>query len=132
MPVPFLSMMKVTFSLRISMTVLCRLLSRILCSMPGLMKFRGLFSHGSDILDLQAIPVGAEIEGIGADDLEELSEDENEYYKLGAEDEEFKDYKNLGLKLDHANRSSTVSHFFRHMCGCLMYVQQCHKLGNIM
>ena len=76
--------------------------------------------------------MGAEIEGIGADDLEELSEDENEYYKLGAEDEEFKDYKNLGLKLDHANRSSTVSHFLRHMCSYLMYVQQCHKLGNIM
>ena len=53
---------------------------------------------------MQSIPVGAEIEGIGADDLEELSEDENEYYKLGAEGEEFKDYKTLGLKLDHANR----------------------------
>ena len=53
---------------------------------------------------MQSIPVGAEIEGIGADDLEELSADENEYYKLGAEDEEFKDYKTLGLKLDHANR----------------------------
>ncbi len=62
------------------------------------------FNHGTDILGLQGIPVGAEIEGIGADDLEELSEDENEYYKLGAENEEFKDYKNLGLKLDHANR----------------------------
>lgn len=57
-----------------------------------------------DVHDVQKIPVGAEIEGIGADDLEELSEDENEYYKLGAEDEEFKDYKSLGLKLDHANR----------------------------
>ena len=58
----------------------------------------------SDVGAVQSIPVGAEIEGIGADDLEELSEDENEYYKLGAEDEEFKDYKTLGLKLDHANR----------------------------
>ena len=53
--------------------------------------------------------MGAEIEGIGADDLEELEEDENEYYKLGAEDEEFKDYKALGLKLDHANRSRSNS-----------------------
>ncbi|CAK0736769.1 General transcription and DNA repair factor IIH helicase subunit xpb2 [Coccomyxa viridis] len=50
------------------------------------------------------IPVGAEIEGIGADDIEELSEGEDEYYKLGAEDNDFKDYKDLGLKLDHSNR----------------------------
>ncbi len=52
----------------------------------------------------QYIPVGAEIEGIGADDLEELSENEDDYYKLGAEDEEFKDYGALQLKPDHANR----------------------------
>ena len=66
-----------------------------------------LVVHTGTDLDLgavQSIPVGAEIEGIGADDLEELSEDANEYYKLGAEGEEFKDYKTLGLKLDHANR----------------------------
>ena len=54
---------------------------------------------------MQYIPVGAEIEGIGADDIEELSEGEDEYYKLGAEDDDFKDYKALGLKLDHSNRS---------------------------
>ncbi|KAK9915560.1 hypothetical protein WJX75_000745 [Coccomyxa subellipsoidea] len=50
------------------------------------------------------IPVGAEIEGIGADDIEELSENEDDYYKLGAEDNEFKDYASLKLKPDHANR----------------------------
>lgn len=53
---------------------------------------------------MQYIPVGAEIEGIGADDIEELSEHEDDYYKLGAEDNEFKDYASLKLKPDHANR----------------------------
>ncbi len=52
----------------------------------------------------QYIPVGAEIEGIGADDIEELSENDDDYYKLGAEDDEFKDYASLKLKSDHANR----------------------------
>lgn len=54
----------------------------------------------------QYIPVGAEIVGIGADDLEEISDAEadDEYYKLGAEDEHFKDYASLALKPDHANR----------------------------
>ena len=53
----------------------------------------------------QYIPVGAELVGIGADDLEELSEDDAaDYYKLGAEDDEFKDYGGLALKPDHANR----------------------------
>ena len=56
---------------------------------------------------MQYILVGAEIEGIGADDIEELSEGEDEYYKLGAEDNDFKDYKDLGLKLDHSNRSGS-------------------------
>ena len=57
-------------------------------------------------LYLQYIPVGAEIVGIGADDLEEISDAEadDEYYKLGAEDEQFKDYASLALKPDHANR----------------------------
>ncbi len=55
-------------------------------------------------LPVQYIPVGAEIEGVGADDIEELSENEDEYYKLGAEDDEFKDYASLKLKPDHANR----------------------------
>ena len=50
------------------------------------------------------IPIGAENVGIGADDLEELDSDENEYFRLGQEDEEFKDYSNLKLKADHQNR----------------------------
>ena len=50
--------------------------------------------------------MGAEIVGIGADDLEEISDAEadGEYYKLGAEAEHFKDYASLALKPDHANR----------------------------
>ena len=54
----------------------------------------------------QYIPVGAEIVGIGADDLEEMSDAEadDDYYKLGAEHEQFKDYASLALKPDHANR----------------------------
>ena len=60
----------------------------------------------------QYIPVGAEIVGIGADDLEEISDAEadGEYYKLGAEDEHFKDYASLALKPDHANRCGAGSH----------------------
>ena len=42
--------------------------------------------------------------GIGADDLEELASDEDEYFRLGAEDEDFKDYSSLNLKADHQNR----------------------------
>ena len=58
----------------------------------------------------QYIPVGAELVGIGADDLEELSEDDAaDYYKLGAEDDEFKDYGGLALKPDHANRRACSS-----------------------
>jgi hypothetical protein len=62
---------------------------------------------------MQYIPVGAEVVGLGADDLEELSEDDStDYFKLGAEDgeEEFKDYAGLALKPDHANR-----------CRCLQF-----------
>lgn len=59
---------------------------------------------GISWLCVQYIPVGAEIEGIGADDIEELSDNEDDYYKLGGEDEEFKDYASLELKPDHANR----------------------------
>ena len=60
---------------------------------------------------LQYIPVGAELVGVGADDLEELSNDDSEdYYKLGAEDEEFKDYGALALKPDHANRCAGPAH----------------------
>ena len=67
---------------------------------------------------MQYIPVGAEIEGIGADDIEELSEGEDKYYKLGAEDDDFKDYKALGLKLDHSNRSgSRVKALALHLLG---------------
>ncbi|KAK9809097.1 hypothetical protein WJX72_009334 [[Myrmecia] bisecta] len=41
--------------------------------------------------------------GIG-DDVEELYESDDEYFVLGKEDEEFKDYGNLALKPDHFNR----------------------------
>ena len=52
--------------------------------------------------------MGAEVVGLGADELEELSEDDSaEYFRLGAEDEEeFRDYAGLALKPDHANRCS--------------------------
>ena len=50
------------------------------------------------------IPFGAEADGLGADDIEELEEDEDEYFRLGEQDEEFKDYGSLSLKLDHQNR----------------------------
>lgn len=51
------------------------------------------------------IPAGAEIIGVGADDLEELESDEDEYFRLGQEDDKFKDYSLLKLKPDHQNRS---------------------------
>ena len=58
-------------------------------------------------LSLQQIPIGAENLGIGADDLEELASDEDEYFRLGSQDESYKDYSSLKLKADHQNR-----------CGC--------------
>lgn len=48
--------------------------------------------------------------GIGADDLEELDSDEGEYFRLGGEDEEFKDYSSLSLKPDHQNRSPITAY----------------------
>lgn len=50
------------------------------------------------------IPIGAEEVGIGADDLEELSSDGEEYFRLGDADESFKDFSSLKLKPDHHNR----------------------------
>lgn len=64
----------------------------------------GSCRYGSDPELLIQIPIGAESVGIGADDLEELDSDEGEYFRLGQEDEEFKDYSSLNLKPDHQNR----------------------------
>lgn len=50
------------------------------------------------------IPIGAEEVGIGADDLEELSSDGEEYFRLGDANDTFKDYSSLKLKPDHQNR----------------------------
>ena len=50
------------------------------------------------------IPIGAENVGLGADDLEELQEDEDEYIKLGHEQEHEQDFSKLQLKPDHQNR----------------------------
>ena len=50
------------------------------------------------------IPIGAEAVGIGADDLEDLDSDNEEYFRLGEADEQFKDYSSLKLKPDHQNR----------------------------
>lgn len=47
---------------------------------------------------------------MGADDLEELDSDEGEYFRLGEEDEVFKDYSSLRLKPDHQNRSGLCTH----------------------
>jgi len=58
---------------------------------------------------LPQIPLGAEAAGIGADDLEELASDKDEYFRLGQEDEEFKDYSSLKLKPDHLNRLKPLS-----------------------
>lgn len=54
------------------------------------------------------IPIGAENVGVGADDLEELASDEDEYFRLGQEDEDFKDYSSLKLKADHQNRYHNI------------------------
>ena len=42
--------------------------------------------------------------GLGADDLEELQEDEDDYIKLGHENEHEQDFSKLQLKPDHQNR----------------------------
>ncbi|KAK9830608.1 hypothetical protein WJX81_004839 [Elliptochloris bilobata] len=48
--------------------------------------------------------LGAEPSELGADDLEELAHDKDEYFRLGDVDEQFRDYAALALKGDHANR----------------------------
>ncbi|DBA93765.1 hypothetical protein WJX82_000412 [Trebouxia sp. C0006] len=50
------------------------------------------------------LPIGAEAVGVGADDLEELEEDEDDYIRLGHEDEHEADFSKLQLKPDHQNR----------------------------
>jgi len=50
------------------------------------------------------IPIGAEAVGVGADDLEELEEDDDDYIRLGHEDEHEADFSKLQLKPDHQNR----------------------------
>lgn len=52
------------------------------------------------------IPIGAESVGVGADDLEELEEDDDEYMRLGQEDEQEADFSKLQLKPDHQNRQA--------------------------
>ena len=48
--------------------------------------------------------LGAEPSELGQDDLEELADDEDEYFRLGDVDEQFRDYAALQLKGDHSNR----------------------------
>ena len=51
------------------------------------------------------IPIGAEVVGIGADDLEEMSDEDTSFpFEAGAEAEAYKDYSSLVLKADHSNR----------------------------
>ena len=51
------------------------------------------------------IPIGAEVVGVGADDLEEMSDEETAFpYQAGPEPETYKDYSALSLKDDHSNR----------------------------
>ena len=64
------------------------------------------------ILEMQ-IPIGAEIVGKGADDLEEMSDEETAFpYQSGPEPESFKDYSALSLKIDHSNRHSNLQNAF--------------------
>lgn len=50
------------------------------------------------------IPIGAENVGLGADDLEELEDKEEDYIKLGHESESEQDFSRMQLKPDHQNR----------------------------
>ena len=61
------------------------------------------------------LPIGAESVGIGADDLEELEEDEEEYLRLGQDNEHEADFSKLQLKPDHHNR---------HVCRAVSIVHQ--------
>ena len=54
------------------------------------------------------IPLGAEVVGVGADDLEELEEDDDDYIRLGHEDEHEADFSKLQLKPDHQNRQAVL------------------------
>lgn len=62
-----------------------------------------MFSAAPQLRLLQ-LPIGAEEADWAPEDLEEPSSDGEEYFRLGEEDESFKDYSNLKLKPDHENR----------------------------
>lgn len=57
------------------------------------------------------LPIGAESVGIGADDLEELEQDDDEYLRLGQETDHEADFSKLQLKPDHQNRHATLASF---------------------
>ena len=67
-------------------------------------------------MSLLQLPIGAESVGLGADDLEELHEDEEEYLRLGQEDEQEADFSKLQLKPDHHNRHACELHL--DPCAC--------------
>lgn len=63
------------------------------------------------------LPIGAESVGVGADDLVELEEDDDEYIRLGQETDHEADFSKLQLKPDHQNRHAPQPHFFTtHTC----------------
>jgi hypothetical protein len=53
--------------------------------------------------------LGAEPAELGQDDLDELAEDEDEYFRLGDAGEQFRDYAALELKGDHGNRRARTT-----------------------
>lgn len=57
------------------------------------------------------LPIGAESVGVGADDLEELEQDDDEYLRLGQETDQEADFSKLQLKPDHQNRHATQASF---------------------
>lgn len=62
-------------------------------------------------LHVMQIPIGAEVVGVGADDLEEMSDEETAFpYQAGPEPETYKDYSALSLKDDHSNRYSALAY----------------------
>lgn len=68
---------------------------------------------------LLQLPIGAESVGIGADDLVELEEDEDEYLRLGQENEHEADFSKLQLKPDHHNR---------HVCKAVSILNHLHHV----
>ena len=61
-------------------------------------------------LRVMQIPIGAEVVGVGADDLEEMSDEETAFpYQAGPEPETYKDYSALSLKDDHSNRYGEIA-----------------------